>query len=89
LLAKAIAATQEGKAPPMPRLYPHGKVRTYVHETVIRAPADGSLDDPRALADFGRRAANVFIELDQLPPPEREKATEARIRELLHRETVS
>ena len=88
LLARAIAATKEGKVPAMPRLYPDGKVRTYVHETIIRVPADAHLDDAKALAEFGRRAAGVFIEVDNLPPAERERAAEEKIRRLLEPETV-
>jgi hypothetical protein len=39
---------------------------------VIRIPQGARLDDPKALAEFGRRAAQVFVETDDLPPAERE-----------------
>jgi len=56
---------------------PGSIVRTYAHTLVMRCPDD--ID----LAQFGRRAAAVFIETDSLPPLEREKAAEERIRRLI------
>ncbi len=89
MLARAIAATQAGETPAMPQLYTDGKTaRTYAHETVVRIPAEANLDDPAALALFGRRAAMVFVETDHLPPPERERVAEERIRRLFETATV-
>ena len=83
LLAKAINDTRENKTPELPRLYASGEVRTYAHETVLRLPRGESLSDPSALEDFGRRAAQVFVETDHLLPAEREREAEVRIRQLL------
>jgi hypothetical protein len=68
--------------PAIPRLYREAKVRTYAHETVVRIPAPGALDDPKALADFGRRAAMAYVETDQLDPEARELEVAKRIRNL-------
>jgi phenylpropionate dioxygenase-like ring-hydroxylating dioxygenase large terminal subunit len=88
MLAKAIAAMQAGETPAMPRLYPQGPVRTYAHEAVVRIPADMNLDDPKALAEFGRRVAAVFIESDGVPPEERDQVAEAKIRRLFEAATA-
>ena len=80
--AAAIATVQEGKVPSVPRLYKSTRVRTYAHETVVRVPAPGLLDDPKALADFGRRAAMAYVETDHLAPNEREIEVAKRIRGL-------
>jgi len=50
---------------------------------VMRVPADVDLDDPQRLAQFGREAALSFVEFDQLPPVERERAVEIKVREIL------
>ena len=89
LLARAIEATLKYDTPDKPRRYADGRVRTYVHETVVRVPAGVDLDDPKALADFGRRAAEVFVATGELPPPERERECELRIRALLGPEKVA
>ncbi len=82
-IAGAIQAVQEGRTPPIPRLYPkHSKVRTYAHESVIRIPSPGALSDPKALAEFGHRAAMAYVETDDLPPKEREAEVARRIRGL-------
>jgi nitrite reductase/ring-hydroxylating ferredoxin subunit len=81
-IASAIATVQEGKVPPVPRLYKSSRVRTYAHETVVRVPSPGLLDDPKALADFGRRAAMAYVETDHLAPKERELEVAKRIRGL-------
>ena len=89
MLAKAIAATQAGETPAVPRVYPQGPVRTYAHEAVVRLPPDVKLDDPRALAEAGRRVAEIFIETDGLPPAERDRVAEQRIRQLFETATAS
>ena len=53
-----------------------GVVRTYAHSVVIRCPENVDL------AQFGRQVAGAFIETASLPPLEREKAAEERIRRL-------
>jgi len=88
MLAKAIAAMQAGETPAMPKVYPQGPVRTYAHEAVVRIPADMKLDDPKALAEFGRRIAAIFIATDGVPPGERDQAAEARIRRLFEAATA-
>ena len=82
MIASAIGSVQEGKTPAMPRLYKNAKVRTYAHETVVRIPVPGMLDDPKALADFGRCAAMAYVETDHLPPKERELEVAKRVRGL-------
>jgi hypothetical protein len=84
-IASAIAAVQEGKTPTMPRSYKNSRVRSYAHETVVRVPSPGALDDPKALAEFGRRAAMAYVETDDLPPKERELEVAKRIRGLFER----
>ncbi len=83
LLANAIRTTAEGKVPAQPRLTTDKPVSTYAHEVVMRVPADVELDDPQRLAQFGREAALSFVEFDQLPPVERERAVEIKVREIL------
>jgi hypothetical protein len=81
-IAAAIGELQQGKTPEIPRLYRNAKVRTYAHETVVRLPSPGALSDPKALADFGRRAAMAYVETDHLDPGERELEVAKRIRGL-------
>jgi len=83
LLANAIRTTAEGQVPAQPRLTTNKPVSTYAHEVVMRVPADVDLDDPQRLAQFGREAALSFVEFDQLPPVERERAVEKKVREIL------
>jgi hypothetical protein len=82
MLAAAIAAVQAGSTPAMPRLYRKAKVRTYAHETVVRIPSPLALEDPKALAEFGRRAAMAYVETDHLEPKERELEVAKRVRGL-------
>ena len=83
LLANAIRTTAEGKVPAQPRLAINKPVSTYAHEVVMRVPADVDLDDPQRLAQFGREAALSFVEFDHLPPQERERAVEKKVRDIL------
>jgi len=83
MLARAIQATLDGRAPDKPRQYGAAPVRTYVHETVVRVPEGVSLDDGPRLAEFGRQAAEAFVATGELPPAERERECEVRIRALL------
>ena len=79
----AIHAVEQGQTPKMPRIAAKGaRVRTYAHETVVRVPS-GAFEDPKALADFGRRAAMAYVETDDLPPKEREAEVARRVRGLL------
>jgi nitrite reductase/ring-hydroxylating ferredoxin subunit len=54
-----------------------GTVRTYAHTVVVKCKEEVDL------ADFGRRVAAVFVEYAHLPPLEREKAAEKKIRGLV------
>ena len=83
LLANAIRTTAEGKVPVQPRLKGDKPVSTYAHEVVMRVPDDVNLDDPQRLAQFGREAALSFVEFDHLPPLERERAVDKKVREIL------
>ena len=76
LLTQAIRAVQEGRSPETPTLMAK-HVRTYAHTVVMPCPA--VID----LADFGRRAAAVFIETASLPPAERETMAAEKIRRLI------
>jgi hypothetical protein len=83
LLANAIHTTAQGQVPVQPRLTTDQPVSTYAHEVVMRVPADVDLDDPQRLAQFGREAALCFVEFDHLPPLERERAVEKKVRDIL------
>jgi len=88
LLARGIKEVEEGKTPSLPRLYAQGPVRTYCHTAIMRVP-DGSgigVGEMAALGEFGKRAAEVVIATDALPPREREIEAERRIRPLLSQE---
>jgi hypothetical protein len=85
-LTKAITAVQDGKPVAPNKVDSRGRVRTYVHETVIRIPNGLNLDEAKALQEFGRRAAMVFVETDGLDPDERERYAEGRIRAFLQTE---
>jgi len=89
LLAQAIAAVEKGETPGLPRLAPDGRVRTYTHELVFRLPSQSNIGDMKSLAAFGRRAAGIVIETDQLPPKEREAEAAQRIRRLLAEDLVA
>ena len=84
MLANAINTTRDGKVPAMPRL-PVGEapVRTYAHETVLRLPVAAGLTDHKALADFGRLAARVFIDMDDILAERRDEVARARIEKIL------
>jgi hypothetical protein len=64
-------------------LYDEGPVRTYNHEVVMTLPSQSNISDMRALGDVGRRAAQIVIDTDTLPPIEREAVAGERIRRLL------
>jgi nitrite reductase/ring-hydroxylating ferredoxin subunit len=84
MLANAISAVAEGRTPALPRLYEEGaQVRTYAHETVLRLPAAGPLSDRQSLAEFGRRAANVLVTMDDVPLEKRDEVAELRVRAVL------
>jgi nitrite reductase/ring-hydroxylating ferredoxin subunit len=90
LLARGIKEVEEGKSPSLPRLYNDSKVRTYCHTLIMRAP-DGSdlgIGDMSSMGEFGRKAAQVIIETDGLPPREREIEAKRRIRPLLTKEVA-
>ena len=83
-LANAIRAAGSGETPALPRLYEDGTpVRTYAHETVLRLPRPDALSDPAALAEFGRRAAGVFVDMDDVPLEHRDRVAGERVRKVL------
>ena len=88
-LRRAVEAVRSGETPAVPRLYPDGKVRTYAHELVFALPSQSNIRDLSAVGDFGRRAARIVIDTDELPPAERETAARERIRHLVTHELVS
>ncbi|VCU71047.1 Phenoxybenzoate dioxygenase subunit alpha [Pigmentiphaga humi] len=84
MLAAAIKAVQAGQAPELPRLPEHGRpVVTYAHETVLRLPHGNALADQKAVAEFGARAAQVFIDLDMRASVERNARAADKIRNAL------
>jgi nitrite reductase/ring-hydroxylating ferredoxin subunit len=84
MLANAIQATRNGEVPAMPRLAPKDTlVRTYAHETVLRLPTADALSERKALGDFGRRAAQVFVDVDRQPLEQRDRLAEAGVRAVL------
>lgn len=64
-------------------------VRTYCHEFVYRADSNADMDDRSRLEAFGRRAAQIIVDTDGLPPAEREVVARERIRDLLKREEAA
>ena len=68
MLAQAIQSKQAEPS--------SGVVRTHAHSVVVRCTE--AVD----LLDFGRRVAAIFVETASLPPLEREKAAEEKIRSL-------
>jgi hypothetical protein len=84
VLANAIQTIRSGEVPLAPRLYPEGMVaRTYAHEIVLRLPDTEALSTPQALAEFGRRAAKVLVEMDNHPLEQRDQLAEAGVRKVL------
>ena len=80
MLTHAINALRDGNTPAIPRLYPgESLVRTYAHEIVLRLPTTDGLADRQVLADFGRRAAKVFIDMDDIPDARRDAVARERI----------
>ena len=88
MLARSIKAVEMGEPLTVPRRYAENPVRTYCHEMVLRLPTQSNITDPTSLGAFGRRAAEIVIETDQLAPRERERVAEQRIRRLLTTELV-
>ncbi|MGE3861184.1 MAG: Rieske 2Fe-2S domain-containing protein [Burkholderiaceae bacterium] len=84
MLAAAIRAHQAGEPYAVPRRAPAGEpVVTYAHETVLRLPHPDALSAPGALADFGRLAAQVFIDVDQPVSTRRDALAEQGVRRVL------
>lgn len=84
MLANAIRTTSDGSVPKVPRLWDTpAPVPTYAHETVLRVPATDGLAERKALANFGRQAARVFVELETLPSASRDEQAAVHIREIL------
>ncbi len=89
MLGRAIEAVRIGETPALPRLYPDGYVRTYNHDLVFRLPSQSNISDLASLELFGRRAAQIVVDTDDLPVLEREQVAGARIRRLLNEELVA
>lgn len=84
MLAHSISVTNSGEQPELPRCYPAGAaVRTYAHEVVLRLPDSAALSDRAALAEFGRRAARVFVDLESFPLDQRNALADERVRRVL------
>ncbi len=80
MLAKAINTTREGKVPEVPRLpQPERPVRTYAHEVILPLPDAAALSDPKALYEFGNRAAKAIVGTDDVPADERDEVARQRI----------
>jgi nitrite reductase/ring-hydroxylating ferredoxin subunit len=88
LLGQSIAAVEKGELLSLPKLYAENPVRTYCHELVFRLPSQSNIGDIKSLSAFGRRAAEMVVETDDLPPQERETVAAERIRRLLSAELV-
>jgi nitrite reductase/ring-hydroxylating ferredoxin subunit len=89
MLGRAIDAVRTGDIPAKPRLYSGEPVRTYTHEVVMTLPSQANISDKQWLADFGRRAAQIVIDTDTLPPLERETAARQRISDLMSTSLVA
>ena len=88
LLGESITAVENGQTPSLPRFYPENPVRTYCHELVFRLPSQSNIGDIKSLGEFGRRAATIVIETDNLPPQERDAVASERIRHMLSAELI-
>jgi len=90
LLARCIKETEDGLVPSVPRPSNGDTVRSYVHSLVMTLPegSDIAAGDMKATGEFGRRAAQVVIDTDTLPPREREAEARRRIQALLTKEAV-
>jgi hypothetical protein len=89
MLGRAIDAVRNDAVPALPRLYGDDKVRTYNYELVFDLPSQSNIGDLDALKEFGRRATEIVIETDDLPPLERETVARQRILSLLAEDLVS
>jgi nitrite reductase/ring-hydroxylating ferredoxin subunit len=89
MLRRAIDAVQNNETPELPRLYDDSHVRTYNYELVFRLPSQSNISGLGALEEFGRRATEVVLDTDTLPPLERERMSRERILRLLSEELVS
>jgi nitrite reductase/ring-hydroxylating ferredoxin subunit len=88
MLRQAIDAVQQGETPELPRLYGDDPVRTYNYELVFDLPSQSNIDDLASLKEFGRRATQVVIDTDTLPPLDREATARERILRLLSEQLV-
>jgi nitrite reductase/ring-hydroxylating ferredoxin subunit len=89
MLTRAINAVRQGEIPSIPRLYKDGPVRTYTHAFVFGIPSQSNVENLTSLETFGRRAAEIVIDTDQLEPAEREKVAYERIVRLLTHDLVN
>jgi nitrite reductase/ring-hydroxylating ferredoxin subunit len=71
MLAKAIQAVAEGRAPELPRpVQRAGAMATYAHEYALPIPPGVPLSSQEALHAFGRRAAEIVVEAQREKNPE-------------------
>jgi phenylpropionate dioxygenase-like ring-hydroxylating dioxygenase large terminal subunit len=82
-LTRAINAVKNNEVPVVPRLYREAPVRTYCHEIIFRLPAGSNISGVDSVGEFGRRAAEIVIETDDIGPEERERVVQERVRRLL------
>jgi len=84
MLAHAIHTTIVGEQPELPKRYPAGTpTRTFAYELVLRLPDSSALGSREALAEFGKRASQVFIDLEAFPVSQRNALAETRVRQVL------
>lgn len=85
MLRRAIEATIDGREPEKAAVLTTGSghVRTYAHEYALAVAPDSPLSSMDTLLDFGRRASELIVELQELPPEERERVALERIRAML------
>lgn len=88
MLGRAIEAVKNGETPELPRLYGDEPVRTYNYELVFDLPSQSNINDLGSLTEFGRRATQVVLDTDTLPPLEREAVSREKILRLLSEELV-
>ncbi|HEX2565688.1 MAG TPA: aromatic ring-hydroxylating dioxygenase subunit alpha [Burkholderiales bacterium] len=87
-IRRGIRALQEGKPLPAPKRYPSGVVPTYNAEIVLRVPPNGG-DDTKLIQAFGRKTCEIVIATADLPPGERHREIERRVREMVGNELTA
>ena len=88
MLARGIKAVEAGEPLALPRRYAQNPVPTYCHDLVMRLPSQSNIADLASIGAFGRRAAQIVIETDDLAAPERERVAHERIKRLVTTDLV-